>query len=150
MVQLTHILLLTVLLSGITTAASVGQQEGVTERTARASETADTSQYQEAGLAPNRQEGLICCNCPAGRDGRPGLNGRDGFAGLPGRDGSKGERGYRGTEGRPGAPGYQGVPGYPGPQGPPSPGSGGNTYIRWGRTVCPSVSGTSMVYSGWA
>jgi hypothetical protein len=151
MVQLTHILLLTALFSAMTTAASVGegQQQGVTERTARASETANTSQYQEVGSpAPNGQEG--CCNgLPgrdglAGRDGLPGLNGRDGLAGLPGKDGSKGEHGDQGNDGA------QGPPGLRGQQGPPSPGSGGNTYIRWGRTVCPSVSGTSMVYSGWA
>ena len=124
---------------------------GVTERTARASETANTSQYQEVGSpAPNGQEGLKYCDgVPgrdglAGRDGLPGLNGRDGLAGLPGRDGSKGEHGDRGNDGQPGSQGLQGQ------QGPPSPGSGGNTYIRWGRTVCPSVSGTSMVYSGWA
>ena len=27
---------------------------------------------------------------------------------------------------------------------------GGSTYVRWGRTVCPSVPGTTLVYSGWA
>ncbi|CAG2188487.1 unnamed protein product [Mytilus edulis] len=26
---------------------------------------------------------------------------------------------------------------------------GGHTYVRWGRTTCPSISGTKLVYSGY-
>lgn len=64
-----------------------------------------------------------CCNC-MGRDGR---DGRDGIYGPPGRDGKDGDTG---------------------PPGPP--GKGGVVYIRWGRTTCPSVQGTELVYSGRA
>ena len=32
-------------------------------------------------------------------------------------------------------------------QGPPT---GGTTYIRWGRTTCPSDNGTELLYSGRA
>ena len=27
---------------------------------------------------------------------------------------------------------------------------GGKTYIRWGRTTCPKLPGTKLVYTGWA
>ena len=37
-----------------------------------------------------------------------------------------------------------------GPPGPPGPSSGGVTYIRWGRTGCPSEAGTELVYEGIA
>ena len=37
-----------------------------------------------------------------------------------------------------------------GPPGPPGPVSGGATYIRWGRTQCPNITGTSLVYNGRA
>ena len=43
-----------------------------------------------------------------------------------------------------------GYNGPPTPQGPTSLGSGGSTYVRWGRTVCPTIPGTSLVYSGYA
>ena len=35
-----------------------------------------------------------------------------------------------------------------GPRGPPGSTSGGVTYIRWGKTTCPSVPGTELVYHG--
>ena len=35
-----------------------------------------------------------------------------------------------------------------GEQGPPGPSSGGDTYVRWGRTTCPDTNGT--VYAGRA
>ena len=57
------------------------------------------------------------------------LRGRDGQDGLPGRDGEDGK---------------------PGPQGPPGPRSAGVTYIRWGKSSCPTISGTSLVYMGRA
>ena len=60
------------------------------------------------------------------------------------------------TTAAPGADGPVGVAGPPGEQGPPGPPgapdtsttSGGTTYIRWGRTVCPNVTGTELVYEG--
>ena len=64
------------------------------------------------------------------------LRGRDG------RDGRDGERGERGE------PGVQGPVGETGEQGPPGATSGGVTYTRWGKTSCPTVSGTELVYSG--
>ena len=56
----------------------------------------------------------------------------------------------------PGAEGPDGIAGPPGEQGPPGPTgapgaqgtSGGANYVRWGRTVCPNVTGTELVYSG--
>ena len=60
------------------------------------------------------------------------------------------------TTAAPGADGPDGVAGPPGEQGPPGPTgapdtsttSGGTTYIRWGRTVCPNVTGTELIYEG--
>ena len=66
------------------------------------------------------------------------LRGRPGRDGLPGRDGAPGDQGLRGEKGEPGA------------QGPPGPVTAGVTYIRWGRTTCPQVAGTQLVYSGRA
>ena len=63
------------------------------------------------------------------------LRGRDG---LPGRDGAPGPVGPRGEHGP------QGKEGLPGPT------SGGATYIRWGKSSCPGVTGTELVYSGIA
>ena len=57
------------------------------------------------------------------------LRGRDG---LPGRDGAPGPAGPQGKEGLTG------------------PTSGGATYIRWGKSSCPAVTGTELVYSGIA
>ena len=67
-----------------------------------------------------------------GRDGRDGLPGPTGPAGNDGRNGERGETGPMGPPGQPG------------------PSSGGVTYIRWGRTVCPSEAGTELVYEGIA
>ena len=72
------------------------------------------------------------------------LRGRDG------RDGRDGEPGPRGLQGRDGKNGLRGETGATGPQGPPGPSSGGLTYIRWGRTVCPDTNGTELVYKGRA
>ena len=57
--------------------------------------------------------------------------------------------GVDGTPGIAGSPGEQGPPGPSGPPGTPGT-SGGTTYIRWGRTVCPNVTGTELVYDGLA
>ena len=66
------------------------------------------------------------------------LRGRDGRDGLPGRDGEDGK------------PGPQGGQGPPGPQGTPGPRSAGVTYTRWGKSSCPTISGTQLVYVGRA
>ena len=66
------------------------------------------------------------------------LRGRDG---RDGRDGQPGPRGPAGQKGDTGALG---------PQGPPGPRSGGVTYVRWGRTTCPNITGTELVYTGRA
>ena len=66
-----------------------------------------------------------------GRDGRDGPAGRDGRDGLPGPVGPPGGVGPRGPAG------LRGVTGEPG---------GGVTYVRWGRTTCPS--GAVIVYEG--
>ena len=58
------------------------------------------------------------------------LRGRDG---LPGRDGVQGLPGPAGTTGK---------------QGPTGPKSGGATYTRWGKSTCPELEGTELVYSG--
>ena len=62
------------------------------------------------------------------------LRGRDG---IPGRDG---------VQGPPGPPGKDGSTGRQGPPGTSS--NGGSIYIRWGKSSCPEVEGTELVYSG--
>ena len=45
------------------------------------------------------------------------------------------------------------MPGPRGPQGiagPPGQKNGGVVYIRWGKTSCPNVTGTELVYAGRA
>ena len=76
------------------------------------------------------------------RDGRDGPQGTTGAVGKDGRDGRDGVRGDRGE------PGILGPRGETGEQGPPGAMSGGVTYTRWGKTSCPTVSGTKLVYSG--
>ena len=70
------------------------------------------------------------------------LQGRDGRDGLPGRDGKDGEPGERGEKGE------KGDQGDTGPQGPPGPSVAGATYVRWGRTTCPTGNGTELLYAG--
>ena len=72
------------------------------------------------------------------------LQGRDGRDGLPGRDGEDGEPGERGEKGD------RGDQGETGPAGPPGPRVAGATYVRWGRTTCPTGNGTELFYSGRA
>ena len=69
------------------------------------------------------------------------LRGRDG---RDGRDGVPGPRGLQGQKGVQGQKGDQGV------AGPPGPRNGGVVYTRWGKSSCPSVSGTTLVYAGRA
>ena len=53
---------------------------------------------------------------------------------LRGRDGEKGDVGPRGEKGDPG----------------PKASSVGGLYTRWGKSSCPTVTGTELVYSGRA
>ena len=61
---------------------------------------------------------------------------------LRGRDGRDGRDGVPGPRGPQGQKGEQGV------AGPPGPRNGGVVYTRWGKTTCPSVAGTELVYAG--
>ena len=95
------------------------------------------------------------CATVRGLDGRDGRDGPQGPQGLPGRDGRDGVPGSRGepgpsggSQGPPGLKGDRGFQGFRGPIGPPGPRSGGVIYTRWGKSSCPSVSGTRMVYNG--
>ena len=106
---------------------------------------------------------------PIGPQGPIGVRGKKGHPGeFPGEKGDKGVprvMGYKGEKGRAGEKGYMGEKGHKGDVGPNGlkgepgnfpgqkgdkgdAGSGGVTYIRWGRTVCPQ--GTSLVYTGVA
>ena len=73
---------------------------------------------------------------PAGRNGLPCWTcwsfEKDGRNGNNRQKGDKGERGEAGIVGSSGLV------------------SGGATYTRWGRTSCPNITGTSLVYSGRA
>ena len=81
-----------------------------------------------------------------------GRDGRDGRDGLPGADGPQGDKGERGDPGGPQGPrgltGATGAQGPKGPAGPPGPRSGGVTYVRWGKSSCPNVTGTELIYAG--
>ena len=59
--------------------------------------------------------------------------------------GAPGHRGGVGAPGPRGPSGENGQVGAPGPQGPPG---GGATYTRWGKSSCPQVGGTELLYSG--
>ena len=63
---------------------------------------------------------------------------------LRGRDGRDGRDGVPGPRGPQGQRGDQGIAGLPGPR------NGGVVYTRWGKSSCPSVSGTTLVYAGRA
>ena len=84
------------------------------------------------------------------------LRGRDGRDGDKGEKGEKGKQGQVGNSGPWGPDGEKGMKGGPGPAGPQGPQGvrglpgGGTTYIRWGRTTCPTGQGTELVYSGRA
>ena len=67
-----------------------------------------------------------------------GRDGRDGRDGVPGPRGPQGQRGGQGQKGD------QGV------AGPPGPRNGGVVYTRWGKSSCPNVSGTTLLYAGRA
>ena len=61
---------------------------------------------------------------------------------LQGRDGRDGRDGVPGPRGPQGQKGDQGV------AGPPGPRNGGVVYTRWGKSSCPNVTGTTMMYAG--
>ena len=79
-----------------------------------------------------------------------GRDGRDGRDGVPGPRGPQGQRGEQGVAGPPGSCGPQGQRGEQGIAGPPGPRNGGVVYTRWGKTSCPNVTGTELVYAGRA
>ena len=86
---------------------------------------------------------------PDGQDGDPGRDGRDGLLGAQGPQGPKGEPGPAGgPPGPQGQPGARGATGLKGDIGPAGPRSGGVTYTRWGKSFCPNITGTELVYSG--
>eukprot|EP00058_Branchiostoma_floridae_P013324 XP_002598812.1 hypothetical protein BRAFLDRAFT_74511 [Branchiostoma floridae] len=80
---------------------------------------------------------------PSGRDGRDGAPGRDGAAGRDGQPGPQGPVGPKGDIGPEGPPGEKGETGADGD-------GGGSVYIRWGRTICPNDTYTSLIYDGIA
>ena len=67
-----------------------------------------------------------------------GRDRRDGRDGVPGPHGPQDQKGPQGQKGD------QGV------VGPPGPRNGGVVYTRWGKSSCPNVSGTTLVYAGRA
>ena len=87
-----------------------------------------------------------------GRDGQDGESGRDRRDGMPGAQGLQGLKGEPGPAGGPPGPqGQSGARGATGPQGAvgaAGPRSGGVTYTRWGKSSCPNISGTELVYTG--
>ena len=87
---------------------------------------------------------------PSGQKGRMGPPGPRGTQGIPGMRGPRGESGLRGSVGEKGMRGDPGLPGPQGQRGAQGPPTGGTTYIRWGRTTCPSGNGTELLYSGRA
>ena len=86
-----------------------------------------------------------------GRDGQPGSPGRDGRDGMSGAPGPQGPLGpANGPPGPVGAPGKMGAQGPIGATGQRGPRSGGVVYTRWGKSSCPSIAGTELVYAGRA
>ena len=70
-----------------------------------------------------------------------------GDPGIIGPSGPQGPSGRDGTDGMKGDPGDIGLQGSPGPL---NAGIAGLVYTRWGKTICPSTSGTELVYAGRA
>ena len=79
-----------------------------------------------------------------------GEKGEQGEMGLPGPHGEQGTVGPRGPVGEKGVHGDPSLRGPQGEQGPPGPLTGGLTYTRWGRTICPTTQGTQLLYAGRA
>ena len=87
---------------------------------------------------------------PQGPQGVPGNHGPRGEKGEKGQQGVHGLIGPQGTRGPTGSRGQKGERGVNGLRGPPGPTAGGVVYTRWGRTACPSTSGTQLLYAGRA
>ena len=77
-----------------------------------------------------------------GDPGQKGEKGEKGLQGVPGWNGTRGLKGFAGIKGQKGERGVNGLKGSPGPT------TGGVVYTRWGRTTCPSTSGTQTLYAG--
>ena len=111
---------------------------------------------EDTTAVSNNNTSLSCSNIEVlrGRDGRDGHHGRDGRDGMPGAQGPTGPPGEPGEAGGPPGPqgqtGASGPPGEKGAVGPAGPRSGGVTYTRWGKSSCPNVTGTELVYAGRA
>ena len=130
---------------------------GLTGRDGPKGEPGQEGLRGEPGLAGSKgEQGPAGLQGLTGTEGSKGEPGQEGLTGEPGLAGSKGEQGPAGLQGVTGAKGSKGEAGQygsTGPQGPPgasAPTTGGATYVRWGRTICPSITGTTLVYSGWA
>ena len=117
------------------------------------------SRQSRSTTLTNANNGSFVDACPnlellRGRDGRdgqlgsPGRDGRDGMSGIPGPQGPPGPA--NGPPGPVGAPGARGAQGPIGATGQPGPRSGGVVYTRWGKSSCPSIAGTELVYAGRA
>ena len=87
---------------------------------------------------------------PVGPPGLTGTTGVPGPRGLPGTTGLTGATGAPGPRGLAGLTGLTGATGANGPAGPPGPKSGGVTYVRWGKSSCPNVTDTELLYAGRA
>eukprot|EP00794_Sanderia_malayensis_P006019 gene6019-6718_t len=71
--------------------------------------------------------------------------------GPMGKTGAKGKRGPKGNQGQQGRRGKAGPQGFKGEKYVHiTNNTGSNTYVRWGRTECPNVHGTKMLYKGYA
>ena len=91
--------------------------------------------------------------CVQGTGGAVGPQGPQGLLGPKGEKGEKGKLGLQGPmgpQGPTGVAGSRGKKGEKGLRGPPGPTAGGLVYTRWGRTTCPSTSGTQLLYAGRA
>ena len=102
----------------------------------------------EGSSGPPGPPGLTGYRGPPGLPGPTGENGTDGEPGPKGVRGPKGDTGPSGPPGPVGAIGADGPVGQVGPAGPPGPTGGGVTYVRWGKSSCPSAAGTQRLYAG--
>ena len=85
---------------------------------------------------------------PKGDQGEKGETGMKGLKGDTGSTGLQGQQGVRGYNGLTGSRGPRGYTGLTGPKGQKGDTNSGTTYIRWGRTDCPSGHEAVMLYNG--
>ena len=95
---------------------------------------------------PQGVQGALGPHGPAGPAGPQGAVGGKGDRGMPGLQGPQGRQGATGPNGTQGPIGPKGEIGPPGPPGV----TAGAIYTRWGKSSCPSIQGTELVYSGKA